>query len=96
MSVWRIKENYYVIRPEARRLHILDKSLVCDCKGYKRWRHCIHQKMVVDHIERGGEVDIVRVPWSKEAILPFEEISYEGQMLEIQAEMPTLQRDFLP
>lgn len=52
--------------------------------------------MVVDHIERGGEVDIVRVPWSKEAILPFEEISYEGQMLEIQAEMPTLQRDFLP
>lgn len=36
------------------------KSMCCNCPGFKRWKHCKHQKIAEDYLNSGAIVDICR------------------------------------
>jgi len=55
-----IKNKFFLISDKSGKLYTLDRDLNCNCKGFKRHSHCRHQQEVVDYIQTGATVDIIK------------------------------------
>lgn len=53
-----IKDDFYVKSKTTKQIYKVDRDLRCSCQGYKRHKHCRHQKEVQDYINSGEWIDI--------------------------------------
>ena len=60
MVVRLIKGQFFVLSESIKgKVYIVDKNMVCNCKGFLRHNHCKHQKEVIDYIKSGKTVSVV-------------------------------------